>query len=183
MSHHRMSTCPRSPAVVPALRRSCPTRLRGLKNSSTTVAANLVEDCFRTCHTGSSVAELLAGMCAAFQQATANLQTYMLRLIILIGTPLLLPPLCGLFFSRTATRSAFVPAAVQLRFADTKALWMLEISLVTHRLACNLSASAGDVNVLETRGAITDVAFVLTEVAAGQSFIAGLVAVWDRVFA
>lgn len=176
-----MATCTRSRAGKTALGRSSPARLWGLKDGSPAGAADLVEDGLWTRHACSPVAELLTGMLAAFQLAAADLQADMLRLVVFVGAPFMLPPLGRLPLARTAALSALVPAAIQLSPADAEANWVHDRPLMARRSSRSPSTPAVDVNRLGARCASTGVAGILAWMTASQKLITWLVAMGDRV--
>ncbi len=125
------------------------------------------------------MAELLASVLAALELTAAYLQANMLRLEVLVGRPLLLPPLGRLLLARAAAFSTLVPSTVELSPADAEAVRVLDVPLVASRVGHCPSAPARNVHGLGARRAGTGMAFVQAQMTASQNLIAWLVAVWD----
>ena len=177
----RMATRTGSGAGEPALGRPRPAWLRRLEDRPSAGAADLVEDGLRARHAGPFVAELLAGVLAALELTAAYLQANMLRLEVVVGSPLLLPPLGRLLLARATALSALVPPAVELSPAGAEAVRVLDFPLVAGRVGHCPSAPARNVHGLGARRAGASVAFVRAQMTASQNLIAWLVAVRNGV--
>jgi hypothetical protein len=103
-----------------------------------------------------------------------------------VGQSVLAPgclSLCSFLFARTANLAAFVPAAVQLRMADSSAYWVDSVSVAAGRQFARSATSAGNVDSFLARPAWIGVALVWTDMTAAQGLTAGLVAAWYLLFA
>lgn len=122
-------------------------------------------------------------MLAALEWAATHLQADMLRFVALSGSPwpFELPPLRRLLLARATALAALMPSAVELGFADAKAVRMLDVALVTGRFCRCPPAAAGYIDGLRAGCARAGMALVRAQMATSQNLIARLVAVRNGI--
>ena len=125
--------------------------------------------------------ELLAGVLTTSQLPTADLETDVLGLKVLVGCFLLPPPFHGLLLSGAAVLAALMPATVELSLADSEAQGCLDRALMTSRSKRRPAASASHVDGLATERARSGVARVLAQVPARELLVTRLLAVRNWV--
>jgi hypothetical protein len=76
------------------------------------------------------VAQLLTGVLATFELASANLETDMFGFKVVVGISLLSLSFGSLLLSRAAMLTAFMATAVELNLANAEAHWGFDLSLM-----------------------------------------------------
>jgi hypothetical protein len=148
-----------SRASEAALRWRHPTGLWRLENGSSTGTADVVEYGLWARRAWPSVAELSTGVLTALELAATYLEADVLRFIVLVGSPLVLPPLGCRLLARAAVLSTLVPPAVEVGFANAEAMRMRDVALMTQGLGRYPTASARYIGNPGARCARAGVAF------------------------